>query len=156
MESLNRTIDTIDDSLALPDNVEEAVDLIEDLPDHQRRKAVEHLVQKTEIFVGPIPSPSHLMEYEKIGTGFADRIIAMAEKEQNHNIEMNKEAQRLAARDSKMGMIFSLITILSTLLAGTILILNGKSVEGLVSLLVGLGTIVSLFTKSYLEKSKEE
>ena len=42
------------------------------------------VLHKTEIFSGPLPPPSLMSAYEDIFPGFAERIMAMAEKEQNN------------------------------------------------------------------------
>lgn len=39
---------------------------------------------------GPLPSPQDLAEYERSLPGAAERIIAMAERQQNHRIECEK------------------------------------------------------------------
>lgn len=43
----------------------------------------QEIIQQTSIFSGPIPSPEILERYEKLLQGSADRILTMAEKEQN-------------------------------------------------------------------------
>ncbi len=75
--------------------------------------------QQSTIFSGPIPHPEILSQYEKISPGFANRIIAMAEKEQDERIKLNNkivEYQHIQEiNDQKIirnGYYFSLIAIL--------------------------------------------
>ncbi len=52
------------------------------------------MVQQTEFRVAPIPSPEDLQKYNQITSGFADRIIKMAEQERiDRNALQNKELQ---------------------------------------------------------------
>jgi len=75
------------------------------------------------MFVGPIPPPEILRGYEEVLSGSADRILAMAEKEQAHRHsnedeivknKVNKDNDELAYK--KRGQILG--TILAILLMG--------------------------------------
>lgn len=65
----------------------------------------------SERFSGPIAHPRHLAEYERICPGAAERIIAMAEREQQSsrdiiaaNINLANKAQTDESSDKKLGM----------------------------------------------------
>ena len=45
-------------------------------------------------------------EYDRVLPGSADRILAMAEKEQAHRVSMEDIALRASAKDSKFGQYF--------------------------------------------------
>jgi len=69
--------------------------------------------------VGPLPSPEVLLRYEQAVPGIAERIIRMAEKEQqrridadqnSHDLEMQK--QKNSVDNYKRGLIASLFFIL--------------------------------------------
>ncbi|WP_122357067.1 DUF2335 domain-containing protein [Pseudomonas coronafaciens] len=47
-------------------------------------RVVTQAVMQLEQHRGPLPSPRHLHEYEQCLVGAAERIVSMAEKEQNH------------------------------------------------------------------------
>lgn len=71
----------------------ERVFIQQKLPEAQRRallrtatQEVIVAVKKSELFSGPIPHPAHFEKYELILPGSADRIIAMAERQQAHSI----------------------------------------------------------------------
>lgn len=57
-----------------------------------------------ENFKSPIPHPRHLGEYELIGPVAANRIISMAEKAQNTNINLDNKALDPEIQDEKRGM----------------------------------------------------
>jgi len=91
--------------------VERAVGALISAP--QRDLIVERLTSLVvrENFKGPIAHPKHLEEYERICPGAAERIIAMAEREQNSNhdlvradIQLAQSAQRDDTADKKRGM----------------------------------------------------
>lgn len=58
----------------------------------------------SEQFSGPIAHPRHLKAYEEVAPGAADRIISMAEKQQQHHIEMDRRVLQAEVGDRKLGM----------------------------------------------------
>lgn len=68
-----------------PGSPKEMVELINHLPDAQREQVTEGLMRTLRIertFIGPLPPPEDFAKYEQVMPGTADRILAMAEKEQ--------------------------------------------------------------------------
>lgn len=57
--------------------------------DHQPEKNIS--IHYLQLFSGPLPSPELLEKYEKIGSGFAERLFQMAEKEQDSRIKMQED-----------------------------------------------------------------
>lgn len=66
-------------------------------PHRQRAEAVVHEVSMA-VFQGPMPPPTMLRGYEEITPGAADRIIAMAEREQAHRHVWETHALRIDGR----------------------------------------------------------
>ncbi len=64
-------------------------------------------------FSGPLPPPSMLESYEKTIAGSADRILRMAEKEQDHRIDWENTALQgnISYFNTKEGSEFSLFNI---------------------------------------------
>lgn len=68
------------------DSPEDVVEFINHLPDEQREQVAEGLSrtllisQKT--FIGPLPHPDDFAKYDQVMPGAANRIMSMAEKEQ--------------------------------------------------------------------------
>lgn len=54
--------------------------------------------RKSESFVGPLPHPSTLQQYEKILPGLAERIVSMAESEQRARLDSVKKDAEAKAR----------------------------------------------------------
>jgi len=81
---------------------------IGDLVPQKAREEVVRRVSTTltaEFFSGPIAHPRHLREYENILPGAADRIISMAEKQNNHGIDVNNKMLAAEIADRRLGMI---------------------------------------------------
>lgn len=118
------------------------------VPQGQRQEVISRIVSvlKSERFSGPLPHPSHMREYEEILPGSAERILSMAETEQNHNAGMEKTIVDAQIGDMKRGKWMGLGALLlliglafyagmneNNILAG---ILLGTGVLGVVSNLV--------------------
>lgn len=77
----------------------------------------------SEMFAGPIAHPRHLAEYERILPGAAERIVAMAERQQAHNIDVNSRTLQAAIADEKRGMQYGagilVLCIAAAFVAGT-------------------------------------
>ena len=63
------------------DKLKGILDMLPELPEGVRVSVAEAMS-----FVGPLPPPTMYREYENVHAGSAERILAMAEKEQNHRI----------------------------------------------------------------------
>jgi uncharacterized membrane protein len=72
-------------------------------------------------YQGPIPPPAQLERYEQIQPGAADRILRMAEKNQDAQIEQSRavleiEKQKIANEETKL-QLFSRGQIMSSVIA---------------------------------------
>ncbi len=64
---------------------QEVAELIDHLPDEQRAQVAQELVERYRIeqtFIGPLPPPGDFAKYDQVIPGAANRILSMAEKEQ--------------------------------------------------------------------------
>ena len=61
------------------------------------------LALRESFFVGPLPDPAALAEYEQIKPGFADRIVVMAEKESAHRRELERDCETAECEHAKRG-----------------------------------------------------
>lgn len=69
---------------------------------------------------GPLPDPQMLAQYEQVKAGFAERLIVMAEKEQNERlknqqliIQIEQDANKALNKNIQRGQIFALIAVFS-------------------------------------------
>lgn len=63
--------------------LERIADVEDNVPDGQTEAQTQLIAAKSETFEGPLPHPDILARYENILPGIADRIVRMAEAEQN-------------------------------------------------------------------------
>lgn len=106
----------------------------------QTAKVIQHQ------FSGPIPPPEILQQYDQVISGAAERILAVAEKDAEHQREIEKSAIQFASREVKRGQwcglaigISAFITSIVALVLGseqTASILGGTTVIGLVAVFV--------------------
>lgn len=136
-------------------SVEEIIEVVENLEDTQKEEILGMMV-KSEMFTGPLPPPHLLQGYNDIDPGFADRIICMAEKEQQAQIDERTNIVSFAGRDALLGAVFTFIIIVITILLGGFLIMNDKSIAGYSSLAIGLGGLIKLFLPNGKDKIKDE
>ena len=107
----------------------------------------------------PLPPPEILQQYDAIAPGAANRILAMAENAQQHEIDLGKAAsaradQMLSQADqtltraavsSKRGLWFAFIIVLLGIGIGAFLILLGKETMGLAAILTPFAALAGLF-----------
>lgn len=70
-------------------------------------------VKQTRIYQAPIPPPEAMAKYEELQPGFADRILAMAEKEGDHRREAESKIIRLSYWNDFIGKAFAFASVLS-------------------------------------------
>ncbi|MBR5892581.1 MAG: DUF2335 domain-containing protein [Bacteroidaceae bacterium] len=94
-------------------NKENPVEVIlEAVPENKKEEVKEALmIIRSETYSGPIPPPKALAEYEQIQPGAADRILKMAEKQQDHRMLLEKKAIFGQVEQSKRGQIFGFIIV---------------------------------------------
>jgi len=95
----------------------------------------------SQSYSGPIPPPAMLDGYEMVQTGLADRIVSMAENEQQHRHSLENFAVSGEINKDKRGQWFALTVSLAIILGSVGLIYAGHEVSG--SVLAG-GTLTGL------------
>lgn len=76
------------------------------------------LVVRTAAYSGPLPPASEFARYESVLPGAADRILAMAEKEQEFQIEQARRALEHECRNRDRGQWFGFVSLLAVLGCG--------------------------------------
>ena len=98
-----------------------------------------------EVHQGPLPHPHTLAMYDQVVPGSADRIIAMAEKQQAHRLEMESRALASNNRDSLLGIISGAMICLSAIGGGVLVAIYGHAAEGTWMSSIGLASLVGVF-----------
>jgi uncharacterized membrane protein len=109
-------------------------------------------VTEATSFSGPLPPPDLLAEYEQVIPGLADRIVRMAEEEGRHR----RWLQRALLRFSWGGLISGLAIAMTGLGGGFYLIDQGKSPEGMTSIVGALATLLAVFLMRGRRSSAKE
>ncbi|MDO4742382.1 MAG: hypothetical protein Q4A79_03375 [Candidatus Saccharibacteria bacterium] len=79
----------------------------------------------------------------------------MAERQSQHRQKMENTMLEANIKAERVGQIFGFVIFSIAIIAGFILVLFGKSLEGLISLIVAVGGIVGLFVYNREEVRKE-
>lgn len=139
--------------------------ILDAIPDESKRKEAQEAIMliRREAFIGPIPPPKVMAEYESLLPGSADRILKMAEKQQDHRMELEKQAISSELMQNKRGQIFGFIVFLFGLAAGIVFAFKGMVALATTFLTVTMVSIIALFvigkretTKDVGDKSKDQ
>ena len=103
---------------------------------------------------GPLPDPETLNQYNSIISDGANRIMIMAEKQQNHRIELEKTAVKSQLSQSKKGQIFGFIITLIIVACGTYLALEGHEKTGMILIGTTLVALAGIFVLGKFRKEK--
>ena len=88
------------------------------------------IATQMESFSGPLPHPAILQRYDEAVPGAADRIIAMAEREQRHRISMEQTSMEKSLQIAKVGQWLGFILLLLLIGVATYLTATGFAVVG--------------------------
>ena len=116
---------------------------IQNLLSEETREIVQTVIQARQ-FSGPIPPPEMLIEYASVSPEFPDRIITMAESQQQHRQSMESGALNAATNIEKKGQIYAFIVSISIIAAALYLIASGKEIYGTIFVgctLIGLASV---------------
>lgn len=106
------------------------------------KRSVDTLRHVSEHFSGPIPPPHILEKYEAILPGAAERILAMAEKNSAHQIEIDKAIVdgklKELSTGQKLGFYIAILALCAAVVCSiygdseTARIMGGSTIVGLV------------------------
>ena len=98
-------------------------------------------VSEHYLFSAPLPPPQVLAEYERVMPGLSERIVRMAEKEQEERFSIAKENVGLVKRAQWLGFTFGTATLGTSLY----LITHGEPIGSVATLVTGLATLIGTF-----------
>ena len=127
-------------------------EVLESLPEDKRRVIVGALyaVEASSSFRGPLPPPEILKEYESILPGASERILKMAEKQQDHRISIEKTIVDRQTKQSGHGQTWGGIL---TILLCFITVFLGYYGHDVLAGFIGTTTIIGLATIFVLHKA---
>lgn len=118
-------------------------------------KSLSITASRTELFSGPLPHPDLLAKYNDALPNGAERIVAMAEKQQDHRISLENFMAKEMAFRSKAGLYLGFVIVCLATLGAILLLFFGKSIEGFGVMFVPLAAIVGIFIQTRKKKAAE-
>ena len=124
------------------------------------------LVEATQFSIGPLPPPEEFAAYESTLPGSCERILQMAEREQQHrhemdnkilendstlvkiksgNLEIEKQYASMTSRNSLLGIISAATIGMGAVFGGIYFGINANATAGTVISVVGLSSIIGAF-----------
>ncbi|WP_446786960.1 DUF2335 domain-containing protein [Macellibacteroides fermentans] len=148
-----------EEGIDLPTNVTE---VLESLPEDKRKVLVRALyaIESSSSFRGPLPPPEILNGYESVLPGASERILKMAEKQQEHRIDVERMIVDRQTKQSGFGQIWGgCLAVLFGVIACILGYTGHDWLAGIIatSTIIGLATIFVLNRKAKeSEKGNEE
>ncbi|OLU46600.1 hypothetical protein BO225_05365 [Dubosiella newyorkensis] len=129
---------------------------IDKLSPRQRNLVIERYEESSQIYEGPLPPASELIKYNEAHPDAADRIIAMAEKEQEARLVNATYMLREDAKTKKRGQFMGFIIALIVLGGGMFLLSQGRALEGFTTLVGAAATLVFIFISGRYQGSDKD
>jgi uncharacterized membrane protein len=108
-------------------------------------------------FEGPLPPPEQLAQYQQISPAFAERVVQMAENEQNFRHADIQVIRGIQQKIIGRGQVFGFIISLAIIAGGILLIMSDKPTSGFISILAGVSTVAGpYFYRTYTERKQKK
>ncbi len=98
-----------------------------------------------------MPPADIIQAYEDINEGAFERIMSMAENEQDHRHAMEHTNLQIYERSRRIGQFFALLTVIVLCYAVIDLTKNGYEYQGMILAICGFGSISVVSILSYLK-----
>lgn len=132
--------------------------ILEQLPEEQRKKvlrAFHRVERRASFFRGPLPPPIILKEYEAILPGSANRIVTMAEKQQDHRMELEHAVIHSDIVMERLGLAAGFILAVILIIGSIWLVSKGKELTGLSVLVGAIASLVGIFIFGQRQRQRE-
>lgn len=101
---------------------EQACKVLESIPNEQRAILLrEFACIEQRSFSGPLPPPEYLQGYENVLSGSAERILKMAEKEQEERLANNRQMVTIVSNERRRGQMFGFLLSILLIISGFVL-----------------------------------
>lgn len=110
----------------------------------KRNVIVSAMVEMRQTFSGPLPRPADFKAYKEVLSNAPERILLMAEKQQQHRIDSEERIIKADICESIFGQVFAVLLVVLFLAAAVYLGINGHDwLAGIVATLSA--TISTIF-----------
>ena len=106
-------------------------------------------------FSGPLPPPEILVKYNEAISNGAERIMAMAEKQQDHRMYLEGFVITRDSKRADLGLILGFFLALLVSGSGAWLIYLGKDITGFGLIFIQLATLVGVFIQTQKVRKEE-
>ncbi len=106
-------------------------------------------------YSGPIPPPKFLREYDEIVPGAAERILAMAEAQTTHRIQIEKRAVESGITRANWGLVSGTVIGVLAIGLGGAAMLMGQPTAGFWFGVIGMTGLVGVFVTGRYMTGKE-
>jgi uncharacterized membrane protein len=115
---------------------------LEALPPEQREvvREITREIRISEQTAGSIMPPTMLAAYDTAVPNGAERVLAMAERQQSHRHELESTVINGDSRRADHGLYIGGAIIIVSIICGSVLVALGKDAQGL---LIGVGSIIA-------------
>ncbi len=111
----------------------------------QTGQIVERQVHVTAAFSGPLPPPDILRQYDAVIPGAAERILKMAEEQDQHRRRLESAAIAAGHSDARLGLILGFIIVFGFIGVATYAISKGASLVGLSMVIADLAALLGAY-----------
>jgi len=123
--------------------------------DSARTLSILRRQQVTQTYSGPLPPPQILKEYDEIAPGTAARIIAQAEMQTAHRIEIEKKSINSEIRRSNWGLVAGFVVAMTCIIGGCLLVYEGHDAAGTTIATGSVAALVGVFLYGTATRKKE-
>ncbi len=116
-----------------------------------------HLLRKistVQQYSGPLPPPEILTKYNEAVDNGAERIMVMAEKQQDHRMNLEKFVISQDSKKSLLGLWLGFFLVIICVFGGWYLLYLDKNISGYSLIFISLGSLVTVFVVT--QKSRKE
>lgn len=120
-----------------------------------RRVSAELAITRTVEFSGPLPPPELLKGYNEVFAGWAERIVAMAERQAQHRQSLEKRVIESNCSAQSRAQWFTFVLALLVIGGGVYLLAQGRSLEGFAAIILALASLIAALIYGHTEQRKE-
>ena len=145
------------DSLANDDPSEQSPippELIDFIPEDKREEIISRIVLQ-EQYSGPLAHPRIVSGYEKLLPGSADRILTMAELQQQHRMQQEDRGQQAAIERDKRAMNRGFVLALALMIVSALAINLGSDLVGFGMVATSVVSLAGVFLYSHHSTKQE-
>lgn len=120
-------------------------DLLQNAPSSIPQQLVAKVTQQVTAYRGPVPPPQLLREYDEVVPGAADRILAMAEMQTMHRVDLEATVVKGDSRRSWVGLWLGFALCLGVLVAGVAVCFGGSPTAGAAIITTTIVSLAGIF-----------